>query len=315
MSSDLQVCPGTSLESFIRAIAYDLKRRRIEYFIIAYFDLKGFPMAMREISGRTSWVSYSTNEIIDGAKQLEASGVCLVHNHPVSAGESPSLQPSTQDIRSQLGFLSACGDNGLTYLGSWIVSKGLISEVLYSARELARRLPSSEIEFDSSELSRGITSEFAASVDALTKPAVIRSDWYKIGDVKVEYGALITVQARVFYAIASQSSQLPDVLITVKDPDGREHSGLLSVEEASRACQGLSDLYSESLRMSERRVEYSELTLSLGEQCRIGVYQVGSDQKGYAKVSAESCFLNMKVFPDLQRLFEGALEKLEFVVK
>jgi len=96
MKNDLQSCPGNSLTSFLNHIAYDLKTRRIEYLIIAYFNQNGIPLRMRQVTGRTSWVGYSIAEIVLEANMLEAKGICIVHNHPVTTQEKPALQSSSQ---------------------------------------------------------------------------------------------------------------------------------------------------------------------------------------------------------------------------
>lgn len=84
MENDLQFCMGNFLSSFLRMMSFDLNWRQIEYLVIAYFDKNEFLKSIRHIAGKTSWITYSVNSIINEAKALNAIGICLVHNHPAS---------------------------------------------------------------------------------------------------------------------------------------------------------------------------------------------------------------------------------------
>jgi DNA repair protein RadC len=87
MSKVILGAPGNDLKSFLNHISFDLKKRRIEYFVVGFFNANDQPIGMIETKGRSSWVECNSNKIIDTARKLKATGVCLLHNHPCKSGD------------------------------------------------------------------------------------------------------------------------------------------------------------------------------------------------------------------------------------
>ena len=82
MANTITHAPGENLKTFVKHISYDLKRRKVEYSIVGFFNSNGQPTGMIESRGRTSWVEINIAQVIDMARKLSANGICLMHNHP-----------------------------------------------------------------------------------------------------------------------------------------------------------------------------------------------------------------------------------------
>jgi hypothetical protein len=331
MNSDLQVCPGNSLASFLKAVAYDLKRRQIEYLVAAYFDENESPKAMRQITGRTSWVTSSINDIIEEAKKIKAAGVCLVHNHPASAGEKPSLKPSDEDINYQRQFLEACQKNNLSYLGDWIVSKGRFTETLYYTLQMSLKERESPFEQD---IYNAVTPSLKGTIEALTKPLVVVFDSYNIGHIAGKHNRGLQIQTRNVYPLDNTDDSTYQLLLTIHEftevtalerfnaelATGQklgqyetvtEFSDLLSFEETTRACDAIQDIYEAARRLSGSTVEYKEVKFSFTDNSDCGFFQKSENQSAFVTIKGQFIFLDVNDFRELHNLFLKALDQLE----
>jgi hypothetical protein len=331
MNIDLQVCPGNSLPSFLKAVAYDLKRRQIEYLITAYFDENGLPRAMRQITGRTSWITSSINDIIEEAKGINASGVCLVHNHPAKGGEKPNLTPSDEDITYQRQFLEACQKNNLAYLGCWIVSKGHFTETLYHMWQVALKKEEGPLAQD---IYVALTPTLKETVEALTKPLVVVLDQYDIDYISGNNNRRLAVQSRNVYPLGNPEANAYQLLLTIREvaevsplerfnvklatgqevgeyKNVAEFSDVLSFEETSRACDAIQEVYEEAVRLSFSTVKYKEVNLKLSDNSACGFFQKEATQTAFITIKGEHIFLAVNDFQELHHLFEKAIDQLE----
>ncbi len=325
MKSDLQFCPGNSLSSFLRIISYDLKWRQIEHLILAYFNDKEFPVAMRQITGRTSWVAYSINDIITEAKGLNASGICLVHNHPASADEKPSLKPSQEDISFQQQFLGACQANNLSYLGSWISSKGQLTEILYHAWQEAIRTQYTYAEDELLKVTYALTPTFTETVQSLIKPVITVVDEYNIGKINVLPDKLYPQPGDVGILSISTIAAYPfgnvppscgyQLKLLIFDVDHNILTETLSFEEAMRACYALVDLFEESRRLSGQNIENKKVVLALTDNSTCGFFKQELKQTAFISIKGQSYILeDVDKLQQLHNLFEKSLKHIESFV-
>lgn len=318
MENNLQFCPGNSLSSFLRTISYDLKWRQIEHLILAYFNDKEFPIAMHQITGGTSWVAYSIDSIITEAKELNASGICLVHNHPISADEKPSLKPSREDTSFQQQFLDACQTNHLSYLGSWISSKGQLTEILYHAWQEAIRTQYTYPENELLRINYALTQTFVNTVQSLTKPIIIVIDEYVMGEVRHEgdeYKMYIRAIVQKSYPLNDTSSGSYQLKLSILDRGERDIIEFISHEELIKTCDGLLDLHEESQRLSSSKVEFKRVALSISDKIICGFDQKGSEQFGFIVLNMQSLFVEIDKLQQLYLLFDKALKHLESLAK
>jgi len=122
--------PGQNMQEFLQMIAVELSRKRTEYLVVGLLNETNLPSYMLEFKGRSVWVNYDAESILDMAAEVDATGVILIHNHPVLSGFSPGLEPSEQDISSGYSFYVRCKKRGFNFLGDFIVSKGCYEEFL-----------------------------------------------------------------------------------------------------------------------------------------------------------------------------------------
>jgi len=122
--------PGQNMQEFLQMITVELSRKRTEYLVVGLLNETNSPSYMLELKGRSVWVSYDAESILDKAAELDTVGVMLIHNHPTPSGFGPNLEPSEEDISSGYSFYVRCKKRGLSFLGDFIVSKGHYQEFL-----------------------------------------------------------------------------------------------------------------------------------------------------------------------------------------
>lgn len=325
MTNDLQFCPGNSLPSFLRTISYDLKWRQIEYLILAFFNDKENPIAMRQVTGRTSWVAYSVDRIIAEAKELNASGICIVHNHPTINDEKPDLKPSLEDISFQQQFLDACQTSKLSYLGSWISSKGQFTEILYYVWQTAIRKQDSLTDQELLKINYALTPAFTDTVKSLTKPIIIVTDEYVIGKIENNYSdtyGIFNLSARAMnsYPLIDPYSGLLWLKLTI---DFSEIE-FLSYEELNRACYGISELCEESKRLScsstMTYIKYKKIELDITNKLSCGFYHggyyhEGIEQDGFIIINNKIHTFEISTLQKIHQLFDKALIHLDSLSK
>lgn len=321
MKNDLQFCPGNSLSSFLRAISFDLQGRQIEYLVIAFFNKNEFPIAMRQITGRTSWVAYPVDTIIAEAKEINSTGVCIIHNHPASYGEKPSLRPSPEDISFQQLFLGACQSNNLTYLGSWISSRGQITEVLYYTWQEAIRKQYTFRDDELLTVNYGLTPTFNATVQSLTKPNIIVSEEYEIGQIMLKTAtilqndsrmAALKVSVRSTYSLNAATEYTYQLNLFIVDSEYNSSMDTFSFEEVTRTCYALFELHEASKRLSDEKTADKTLTISLTENSICGSFKKESEQTAFLTIGNRNyLFSNLDELLQLHLLFDKALKHLE----
>ena len=331
MANDLYACPGNSLASFLKAAANDLKRRQLEYLIIAFFDENGYPRAMKQLTGRSSWVSSSLSDILAEAKEIKAAGICLVHNHPVMASEKPQLVPSETDIEFQRSFFKACCENNLSYMGTWIVSKCHFTEILYHTLKTAQK---GQDDLTDHDIYNSLLPTLKDSIAALTKPLVVVLDWYDIGYIAGHHNRRLKVQTRTISPLDNSESPVYQLLITITEiaevtalerfnaqlANGNklgqyepvaEYSDILSLEEATRACDAIEDIYDAARKLAGSTAEYKEVKLSLTDNSICGFFQKATNQSAFVTINGQSVFLDVTDLHALYLLFIKALDQLD----
>ena len=122
--------PGQNMQEFLQMITVELSRKRTEYLVVGLLNETNSPSYMLELKGRSVWVSYDAESILDKAAELDTVGVMLIHNHPTPSGFGPNLEASEEDISSGYSFYVKCKKRGFNFLGDFIVSKGCYEEFL-----------------------------------------------------------------------------------------------------------------------------------------------------------------------------------------
>lgn len=317
MTNDLQFCPGNSLSSFLRTISYDLKWRQIEYLILAYFNDKETPIAMRQVSGRTSWVAYSIDSVIAEARELNASGICLVHNHPASYDKKADLKPSAEDITFQQQFLDACQASNLSYLGSWIASKGQLSEILYYTWQTSIRKQNTLTEHELLKFNYALTTTFTDTVQLLTKPIIIIIDEYVMGVVKHqgdEWKSHIKAIVQNMHPLNDTSTSSYQLKLSILDYE-IDFTEFLSHEELIKACYGFPDLFEESKRLSGSDIEFKRVAIHITDKIIFGFDQKGSSQSGFILLNDNAIFIMIDKLQQIHQLFDKSLKYLETLAK
>ena len=290
---------------YLKAAANDLKRRQLEYLIIGFFDENGYPRVMRQLTGRSSWVSSSISDIIAEAKEIKSFGICLVHNHPAMASEKPQLEPSENDIEFQRSFFKACCENNLCYMGTWIVSKCNFTEILYHTLKTTQKGLNDLTDHD---IYNSLSPTLKDSIAALTKPLVIVLDWYDISYIAGHHNRRLKVQTRTVSPLDNSEATVYQLLITITETaevsalerfnaelagstkvgqyeSVAEFSDILSLEDATRACDAIEDIYDAVRKLAGSTVEYKEVKLSLTDNSICGFFQKATNQSAFVTIN------------------------------
>lgn len=313
MSIKIIHAPGENLEEFLSRIANDLKTRRVEYVIAGFFNSSGQPMGMIEEKGRSSWVEFSLNEIIETAKKLKATGILLLHNHPRKMSEKPALEPSQADIQSLKAFINLLDNAGLEYYGDWIVSNGHVSEILNHLNN--RKIDKESSNISDIEMNRMLNMTVKNAVNKLTKTALLQVYWYKMSEEKFVYHKLIFHVLKLRYW--GDETEVYQFKITDADQmqnPTQESTGFMSVEEANKAYDAINELLNISKQLQSKNIEYTEVKIVISSDIICGFYQTGTEQNGFLYIGNGNLFLPVNKLNCIVDFIRKGFEKIDEVL-
>lgn len=310
MANLLMQAPGSNLKDFIKHLSYDLARRKVEYAIVGFFNSNSQPIGMIETRGRTSWVEVNIVQVVEMALKLNASGVCLVHNHPRSIKESPDLKPSEADIASLREFATRLDGTGLAYLGDWIVSNGHLVEILHAIQ--SKRSPEFESPFSDKEVATLLTPDLVDVIHELTKTALLQVDWYNIAE-KYLFKNKVEFKIKRF-TYWGQDGEMWVFSISAEDNEGRTSAATLSIEQAIKAHDAIIELQSVSAKLSEEQVEYTELRVEISNEVNCGFYQSGIEQGAFLYLGSNQMFIKVSDLSCISNFVVAGLEKMDLLI-
>lgn len=310
MANQLMQAPGSNLKDFIKHLSYDLARRKIEYAIVGFFNTNGQPIGMMETRGRTSWVEVNIGQVVETALKLNASGICLLHNHPRSIKEAPNLKPSDADIASLREFTTRLDGTGLTYLGDWIISNGHIAEILHTVQ--AKRSPEFDSPFSDKEVATLLTPDLVDVIHELTKTALLQVDWYNISE-KYLFKNKVEFKIKRF-TYWGQDGEMWVFAINAEDNEGRTSAATLSIEQAIKAHDAIIELQNVSAKLSEEQVEYTEVRVEISNEVNCGFYQSGMEQGAFLYVGNNQMFIKVADLSCISNFVVAGLEKIDLLV-
>ena len=313
MSIKIIGAPGDNLEEFISRIANDLKARRVEYIVAGFFNNDGQPMGMIEEKGRSSWVEFSLNEIIETAKKLEATGILLLHNHPRKISEKPDLEPSQADIESLREFINVLDNAGLEYYGDWIVSNGHVSEILNHLSN--KRVDQASSNISDIEMNRMLNKTVKDAVNKLTKTALLQVYFYKISEENFDYHKLtIHVLKSRYWGDETEGFQFKITDADQMQNPTQESYASMSVEEATKAYDAINELLNISKQLQSKNIEYTEVTIVISNEISCGFYQKGTEQKGFLYIGNSKLFLPVTKLNCIVDFIRKGFEKIDEVL-
>ena len=303
--------PGNDLKTFVNHISFDLKKRKVEYSVVGFFNGNGQPIGMIETKGRSSWVECSSNQVIETARKLKASGICLLHNHPRNVKESPCLKPSTADISFLREFISALDGTGLKYLGSWITSNGHLTETLHTIQ--TKNNPEIDTSlFSDSEITSLLTPDLKDTIQQLTKTLLLQVNWYNISETylynnKVEF----KVKSIKYWG---EEDEVWVFSITAEDSNNRQSGDVISVEQAIKAYDAIIELQNVSSKLITTDLEYTEVNVDIGVNIKCGFYQTGVKQGAFLYLGTNQMFLKVAELGCISDFIAAGLEKIDSVL-
>jgi len=311
MANSITHAPGDNLKTFVKHISYDLKRRKVEYSIVGFFNSNGQPIGMIETRGRTSWVEINIAQVIDTARKLNANGICLMHNHPRGIKESPDLTPSNADIASLRAFITELDGTELQYLGDWIVSNGHIVEILHTIQ--SKKNPEIDLLlFSDEEVTSLLTPGLTDAIQELTKTALLQVNWYNISD-KYLFNNKVEFKIKSF-KYWGQDEEMWVFSINAEDNEGRSSVAAMSIEQAIKAHDAIIELRNVSSKLSVVDLEYTEVKVELCDNVSCGFYQKGIKQGAFLYIGSNQIFIKVSDISCITDFVVAGLEKIDSLI-
>jgi hypothetical protein len=303
--------PGKDLKSFISHISFDLKRRRVEYLVVGFFNDNGQPIGMIENKGKASWVECNSNHIIETARKLKATGVCLLHNHPRSVREAPNLKPSDEDISFLKDFIPALDGTGLTYLGNWISSNGHLTEILYSL-QAKNELKNIDNQFSDAVIASLLTPELKFNIQQLTKTLLLQVNWYRITEKYFKGSKVEFIVKSLKYFGDDEEEWM--FCMTSEDTNNIRSGVALNVEQAIKAYDAIVELQNVSNKLKAIDIEYTEVTVDIADNAKCGFYQTGTEQGAFWNMGNNQIFLKVSDLTCISDFVAVGLEKVDSII-
>lgn len=312
MKTTILEAPGNDLISFLSHISYDLKKRRIEYSVIGFFNSDEQPICMIENKGRSSWVECDSKQIIDKALGIKATGLCFIHNHPSSLKEQPNLKPSETDLSFLKGLITSLEGTGLGYLGCWITSNGHLNEILYSLHKNKTTTPYNDF-FTDTLFATLLTPNFKNVVESLTKTELLQLNSYRISSVNIdECRIFFNIRRLKYLGIAYEDTWL--FYFEARDSNSNEFifSFSLNSEQAIKAYDAVIELMTVSEQLLSTEIEYTEVTAKLCDDSSCGFYQDYHTQKAFWKIGNNiNLFFPITDLNVISNFIVAGLEKID----
>lgn len=311
MANSITVSPGHNLKTFVNHISHDLKKRKIEYSIVGFFNSNGQPIGMIETRGRSSWVEFDSAQPIGIARKINANGICILHNHPRGIKEPPDLKPSQADISSLRNFVSALDGTELKYLGDWIVSNGHAVEILHAIQSKKN----SELDttlFSDAELASLLTPDLTDVIHELTKTSLLQANWYKISEHYL-YNNKVEFIVRSF-KYWGEDEELWDFYIRAEDNNGNSCASLMTIEQALKAYDAIVELQNASNKLINNDVEYTEIKIDICDQITCGFFQEGVKQSAFLYIGNNKMFIKVNDLVYILDFITNGLEKIDSMI-
>lgn len=311
MANSIAVAPGHNLKTFVNHISCDLKKRKIEYSIVGFFNSSGQPIGMIETRGRSSWVEFDSAQPIGIARKINANGICILHNHPRGIKEPPDLKPSQADISSLRNFVSALDGTGLKYLGDWIVSNGHAVEILHAIQSKKN----SELDttlFSDAELASLLTPDLTDVIRELTKTSLLQADWYNISEQYL-YNNKVEFKVRSF-KYWGENEEIWDFYIIAEDNNGNTCSSSMSIEQAIKSYDAIVELQNVANKLIKKNVEYTEIKIDICDKITCGVFQEGIKQSAFLYIGNNKMFIKVDDLGYISYFITNGLEKIDSVI-
>ncbi len=310
MKTTILVAPGNDLISFLSHISYDLKKRRIEYSVIGFFNSDGQPMCMIENKGRSSWVECDSKQIIDVALEIKATGLCFIHNHPSSLKEQPDLKPSEADLSFLKDLITSLEGTGLGYLGCWITSNGHLNEILYSLHKNKTTTPFNDF-FTDTIFATLLTPNFKNVVESLTKTELLQLNRYKISSVYIDE-CRIVFNIRRYKYLGIDDEDTWAFCFEARDSNSNEFIFSLNSEQAIKAYDAVIELMTFSEQLLSTEIEYTEVTAKLCDDSSCGFYQDNNQQKAFWNIGNNiNLFFPITDLNVISNFIVAGLEKID----
>ena len=313
MSLKLIASPGQNLEQFVAHLANDMRRRKTEYVVAGYFNNIGQPIGMIENKGRSSWVELNLIDIINLAQKIKASGVLLLHNHPVNMSERPNLTPSEADINTLKDFIQLLDGSDLEYYGDWIVSNGHYKEILSYLTD-PRINKVNEIISDI-DISRWLNINIINSIKSLTKSPLFQFYDYHLSNVTIDKYK-ITKFDMFLRKLRFWGEDFEEYFFCIdgKDSNDNEVRGRMSVEEAMKAHDAINELLQISDHLKNKTIEYTEVKVNLSDNMNCGFYQAQNEQNGFFIIDQTSFFPETEQLKFIVDFIRKGFDKIDEVL-
>lgn len=310
MANNVIAAPGKDLESFLKELAYDLKRRKIEYLNVGFLNEENVPIGMIEIKGQSSWVGFDVNQIIEVARKHKAYGICFVHNHPVASKESPDLTPSQNDFLSLRKILDIINDCELKFFGSWITSNSHLTEILNYYSKNSRNKDAEQL-FSDVDISTFLTIQLRETYDTLTKSNLIQLSWFRLFTWNIAYSLFVFQIVRIKYYGKTDSNY--SFRIEVRN-EGLIHVATFTPEEALRAENAYKELIIAIEKISMADDEYTELRIDLSENLKCIAFKNDLSPNGLIQLNFNNWLVTLYDFKILLSFFEKGFAKIDYLM-
>jgi hypothetical protein len=310
--SSITSAPGTNLVSFLKSISFDLKRRKLEYLIIGCFNKDITPIGMIEVKGRSNFVGFNLDELLDQAKMIRSFGVCLLHNHPTVVHNHANLEPSKEDLASLKTFIEKLKEFDLNYLGDWIASNSHIVEILNiynNSKKLQLENPNL---FSDIDITTSLQPSLLDVIKEITKNELTHRSWFRFSTEYIGQSKFVFNVIRIKYYGYKDADYF--LRVDVTNSDKNEGTGILTVEEALKAYDTLNEIYEITSKLVTKPKEYTEITVSFSESINVGVYGDMNNWDAFITINLIQTFMKINDFKKFELFVQQGIEKIEQLI-
>lgn len=148
----------------------------------------------------------------------------------------------------------------------------------------------------------------------ISKGLIVVKDYYEVGKVQAQYDDELTVKVLVLYEPGKEAQKVKGISITLKNTeDYKSATAFVDADEVSALSRAIGSMLNMAGQWKNLTREYTEVNYITKDQCEVGFYQLGTEQKAYiyaGRSQPKGSFFEITALPEIKTVIDKAVQVL-----
>lgn len=148
----------------------------------------------------------------------------------------------------------------------------------------------------------------------VSKGLIVIKDYYEVGKIKAQYNDELTVKVLVFYELGKEAQKVKGISITLKNTeDYKSGTAFIDADEVPVLSRSIGSMINAAGQWKNLTREYTEVNFTTKDQCEVGFYQLGTEQKAYiyaGRAEPKGSFFEITSLAEIKTVIDKANQVL-----